>query len=275
MAVIGAVLGDIAGSQFEFERSNFLDWKNCDLFGPKCCFTDDTVMTLSIKKALDSGISYAEAMHEIGKKYSNCGYGGRFYYWINNQESKAYGSYGNGSAMRVSYVADYFDDLADVQNAAKRSAEVTHNHPEGIKGAVVTATCIWMAKNGKSRQEIYDYVLLQYPESVYECNIARDLESYRKNYVWNETCQGSVAPAMRCFYESDSYESFLRNVYSFKCDSDTLAAIGGGVAEEFYHGVGFDADEVLKKYLDDRLYGIITNSTWNKSSKNSSTQVLN
>lgn len=162
--------------------------------------------------------------------------------------------------MRVSYVADYFDKLEDVQEAAKQSAAVSHDHPEGIKGAVVTATCIWMAKHGRSKQDIYDYVLEQYPEDQYEYNIARDLDSYRKNYTWNETCQGSVAPAMRCFYESKSYESFLRNVYSFKCDSDTLAAIGGGVAEEFYHGVGFDADKILHKYLDKRLYEILKTS---------------
>lgn len=117
-----------------------------------------------------------------------------------------------------------------MQRVAEECAAVTHNNPEGIKGAVVTATCIWMAKHGKSQQDIYDYVLEQYPEDKYPFSIAKDLEYIRRNYDWDVSCQGSVPVAMRCFYESDSYDSFIRNVFSFDCDCDTICCIGDGVA---------------------------------------------
>ena len=134
----------------------------------------------------------------------------------------------------------------------------THNHPEGIKGAVVTAVCIWMARHGKTKEDIFQYVLEQYPAEKYEYSIAVPLDELEKIYQWNETCMGSVPAAMRCFYESDSYESFLRNVFRLKCDSDTLAAIGGAVAEEYYGWTGFyNEDELLKKYLDANLYNLV------------------
>jgi ADP-ribosylglycohydrolase len=145
-----------------------------------------------------------------------------------------------------------------MQEMAKKTAEVSHNHPEGIKGAVVTATCIWMAKHGKSKQEIYDYVLEQYPKDEYEYSIGYSLDEMRPRYKWDVSCQGSVPAAMRCFYESTDYESFIRNIYSLHCDSDTFGAIAGGVAEEFYHGFGsVDADKILKEYLTDELYEIL------------------
>ena len=135
---------------------------------------------------------------------------------------------------------------------------MTHNHPEGIKGAVVTAVCIWMARHGKTKEDIFQYVLEQYPAEKYEFSIAVPLDELEKIYQWNETCMGSVPAAMCCFYESDSYESFLRNVFRLKCDSDTLAAIGGDVAEEYYGWTGFyNEDELLKKYLDANLYNLV------------------
>lgn len=257
MAVIGAVLGDIAGSQYEFYRPNHLDWKHCELFTERCTFTDDTVMTLAIKKALQEGKDLTEMMREIGQCYPNSGYGGKFYYWIFGKDPKPYYSLGNGSAMRVSFVGEYFEDVSDVIREAEKTAMVSHNHPEGVKGAVVTAVCIWMARHGKTKQDIYNYVLEQYPAEKYEYSIDKNMEYLEKHYRWNETCMGSVPAAMRCFYESDSYESFMRNVFRLKCDSDTLGAIGGAVAEEFYQGVGFDAELILEKYLDERLYKIL------------------
>lgn len=257
MAIIGAILGDISGSQYEFDRPKDFDWINCELFTEKCTFTDDTVMSLAVKMAIDTGRDYAECMRALGKEYPYCGFGGMFYNWVLDDNSKPYGSYGNGSAMRVSYVADAFTDLSDVQREAEKTALVSHNHLEGIKGAVVTATCIWMAKNGKSKQEIYDYVLSEYPVEAYPWSIAKSLEEIRDDYKWNETCQGSVPVAMRCFYESDSYISFLRNVFSLPCDTDTLAAIGGGVAEEFYGKTGLKNEKIMEHYLDQRLSGIL------------------
>ena len=259
MAVKGAVLGDILGAQFEFDRPRNLDWKNVPLAeGDAIGFTDDTVMTLAIKKALVEGKDLVTTMVSIGREYPFAGYGGRFFNWINGSNHEPYNSWGNGSAMRVSFVGEYCDDYEKMQKMAEVTAAVSHNHPEGIKGAVVTATCIWMARHGKSKQEIYDYVLEQYPKANYEYSIAYSLDEIRPRYKWNESCQGSVPAAMRCFYESSDYESFIRNVFSLKCDSDTFGAIAGGVAEEFYHGFGsIDADGLLKKYLTRELLEIL------------------
>ena len=255
MSIVGAIIGDIAGSQFEFDRCK--DPDKCELFTEQCDFTDDTVMSLAVKYAIDNKIPFGDAMRRIGQKYQFCGYGGKFYSWMFSLNPRPYNSFGNGSAMRVSYVADHYNDLKDVQKVAKETALPTHNHPEGIRGAVVTATCIWMAKNGKGKQEIYDYVLFEYPEDKYKYSISRSIEELVPAYKWNETCQGSVPVAMRCFYESDSYESFLRNLFRLDCDTDTLAAIGGSVAEEFYKGTGLNNKEILNRYLDDSLLSIL------------------
>lgn len=255
MAIKGAILGDIAGSLYEFNRSS--DPENCGLFTKRSCFTDDTVMTLAIKKAIDNNLDYAAVMREVGKRYPNCGYGIRFSSWVSSNNMGPYNSYGNGSAMRVAYVADFYEELEDVRKYAKATAEVSHNHPEGVKGAVVTAVCIWMAKHGKSKEDIFNYVLEQYPADQYEYSIARSVDELEPCYRWNETCMGSVPVAMRCFYESSDFESFMRLLLRLDCDVDTLGAIGGGVAEEYYHGVGFDVDAVIAQYLDEYLSKIL------------------
>ncbi|RKM60361.1 hypothetical protein D6855_06465 [Butyrivibrio sp. CB08] len=292
MAIKGAVLGDILGAQYEFDRPRNLDWKNVALVGGDAIgFTDDSVMALAVKKAIvegaggsggsgaggaagadgaagaecgdgDRGCVSSEAlvktMVAVGRKYPFCGYGGRFFKWINGDKHEPYNSWGNGSAMRVAFVGEFYEDYEEMQKMAEVTAAVSHDHPEGIKGAVVTATCIWMARHGKSKQEIYDYVLEQYPKDDYEYSIAYSLDEIRPRYKWNESCQESVPAAMRCFYESSDYESFIRNVFSLKCDSDTFGAIAGGVAEEFYGGFGaIDADGLLKKYLTPELWEIL------------------
>ena len=260
MAVKGAVLGDILGAQYEFSRPYDLDWKNVPLIKKDMAgFTDDTVMTLAIKKALLEGRDLVQTMVEVGRRYPDCGYGGRFYSWINGSRQEPYGSWGNGSAMRVSFVGEYYDDYEEMQRKAAETAAVSHNHPEGIKGAVVTASCIWMAKHGRTKQEIYDYVLDQYPSDRYPYSIDHSLKELRKTYRWTEKCSDTVAPAMRCFLESTDYESFIRNVYSLKCDSDTFGAVAGGAAEEFYRGFGsVDAEKILRDYLTPDLYTILT-----------------
>ena len=259
MAVKGGVLGDILGSQYEFDRPHDLDWKNVPLLiEDKAGYTDDTVMILAVKKALQKNKDLVRTMVEVGRKHPNCGYGGHFYYWINGEDHSPYNSWGNGSAMRVAFVGEFYDDYEEMQKMAAKTAEVSHNHPEGIKGAVVTATCIWMARHGKSRQEIYEYVLAEYPKDAYQYSIAYSLDEMRPRYKWDVSCQGSVPAAMRCFYESTDYESFIRNIYSLPCDSDTFGAIAGGVAEEFYHGFGdIPAENILKEYLTDDLYKIL------------------
>ena len=258
MAVKGAVLGDILGAQYEFNRPRDLDWENVPLIDGYATFTDDTVMTLAVKKALLEGKDLVQTMVEVGRKHPYAGYGGMFYHWINSSEHEPYNSWGNGSAMRVSFVGEYYDDYVEMQKKAAETAAVSHNHPEGIKGAVVTATCIWMAKHGKTKQDIYDYVLEQYPPERYPYSINHSLAELRHIYQWTEKCSDTVAPAMRCFIESTDYESFIRNIYSLTCDSDTFGAVAGGVAEEFYGGFGdIDADTLLYNFLTDDMYSIL------------------
>lgn len=259
MAIKGAVLGDILGAQYKFDRPKDLDWEHVALLSDQGVgFTDDSVMSLAIKKALVEGKDLVETMVSVGREYPFCGYGERFYNWINGESHEPYNSWGNGSAMRVSFVGEYYEDYEEMQKMAEATAVVSHNHPEGVKGAVVIATCVWMAGHGKSKQEIYNYVLEQYPKEDYEYSIGYSLDEIRPRYVWTESCQGSVPAAMRCFYESRDYESFLRNVFSLECDSDTFGAIAGGVAEKFYKGFGnIDAEGLLKTYLTPDLYEIL------------------
>ncbi len=257
MAVIGAILGDISGSQYEFHRPENLDYDHCQLFTNECRFTDDTVMTLAAKLSIKDKIPFADAYRKLGRKYPNAGYGGNFKSWLLKGSEGAYNSFGNGSAMRCSYIGEYFNSEKEVAEWAARSAECTHNHPEGIKGAVVTAVCIYMARTGASKEEIYKYALHNYPSEHYEYGVDREIRDYRDSYKWDVTCQGSVPAAIRCFLESGDYVSFLRNVYSLPCDMDTLCAIGGGIAEEFYGGTGLDEDGLLRRYLDDDLYSIV------------------
>lgn len=180
MAVIGAILGDIAGSQFEFNRPENLDYKHCELFTNRCSYTDDMIMTLAVKKAILADADFTKTMREVGQPYPYSGYGGRFYEWMYGENPKPYNSFGNGSAMRVSFVGEHFDALEDVISMAEKSAEVTHNHPEGIKGAVVTAVCIWMARHGKTKEDIFQYVLEQYPAENMNTALLSLLINWRK-----------------------------------------------------------------------------------------------
>lgn len=257
MAIIGAILGDIAGSQYEFQRPKDLDWKKCELFTDNCFFTDDTVMTLATKLAVKNNIPFTDSYRRLGRKYPNAGYGGMFDSWLRWDDEKPYNSFGNGSAMRCSYIGEHFNTEKEVIEWATKSAECTHNHPEGIKGAVVISMCIYMASTGASKAEIFNYVKRQYPKDFYKYSVEYELDEYRDTYRWDVTCQGSVPVAIRCFLDSEDYESFLRNVYSLPCDMDTLCAIGGGIAEEFYHDTGFDEEWLLKNYLDEDLYKIV------------------
>ena len=159
--------------------------------------------------------------------------------------------------MRVSPVVDFFDTLGSVSQYAENSAACTHNHAEGIKGAVVTAVCGFMAKIGASKKEIEEYALKQYPDGSCLYPVSMTLDEMRKECGWDTTCQGSVPVAIRCFLDSEDYESFLRNVLSIRCDTDTLCAIGGGIAEEFYHETVPNADKLLRNYLPKGLYDLV------------------
>lgn len=254
MAIIGSVLGDIVGSLWEFNRTEDIDWKHVKLFTEENRFTDDTVLTLATKYALERSVPFEFAYHAFGNAYPDAGYGSAFCIWLINDEMKPYNSYGNGSAMRISPIIEFCKTKDEVIQTATRSAQCTHDHPEGIKGAVVTAVCGWMARNGASKKEIKKYAIHEYPEDSYRYSAALPLSIIRKDYTWNDFCQGSVPVAIRCFLESEDYESFLRNAIGLKGDADTLCAIGGCIAEEFYGTTGFDNERLLRQYLDKKLY---------------------
>lgn len=251
----GAIIGDIVGSRFEFDNHKSKDFT---IFTPQCFFTDDTVMTLAVAKALnkyetitdydDFKQTLIKSMHEVGIRYPYCGYGGRFLSWIMNRRTEPYNSFGNGSAMRVSPVSWYAKSLAEAEKLAKATAEVTHNHPEGIKGAVSVAGAIYLARSGKSMAEIKEYVSRFY-------KIDFTLDQIRSTYGFYETCQDSVPQAFEAFFESVSFEDAIRNAISIGGDSDTIAAITGSVAEAFY-GISDKLKETAVSYLDERLLKI-------------------
>lgn len=262
MAIIGAILGDIAGSRWEFGRPDDLNWETVPLFTNQCMFTDDTVLTIATKEALITGSPFEDVYHSFGNAYKDCGYGGSFMDWLHRNDKLPYNSFGNGSAMRVSPVVDLSLDMSQLIYNATRSAYCTHSHPEGVKGAIVTATCGWMAKHGASKREIEEYATKMYPAEKYKYPTSMSLSEMRNVYKWSVTCQGSVPVAIRCFLDSDNYESFLRNVISLKCDTDTLCAIGGGIAEEYYKTTGFDNEKLLRQYLDPFLFQYVQDEVY-------------
>jgi type I restriction enzyme M protein len=249
--MVGAIIGDIVGSIYEFDN---IKTKEFELFDKECNFTDDTVMTLAVGKAIhdykggDFKKHLIETMHEVGNEYPDCGYGGLFLDWMIHKETKPYNSFGNGSAMRVSAVGWYAKTLEEAEELAKLTAEVTHNHPEGIKGAVSVAGAIWLARNGKTKDEIRKYV-----SQYYTLNFT--LDEIRPTYDYEITCQKSVPQAIQAFLEAEGFEDAIRNAISIGGDSDTVAAITGSIAEAFY-GVDDDIKETALSYLDDYLLDI-------------------
>lgn len=249
--MIGAILGDIIGSPYEFDRGT--KSKDFPLFSTKSTYTDDTVMTLAVgltfldaqPSASDDWILriLANRMRQFGKMYPNAGYGGMFRRWLRNPEHQAYNSFGNGSAMRVSSVAWLYNDIDAVRHAAKLSAEVTHNHPEGIKGAEATASAIFMARTGHSKGEIKEYIVREFG---YALN--RTCDEIRPGYFHTETCMETVPEAITAFLEGDNFEDVIRTAVSLGGDCDTLTAIAGSIAEGFY-GV----PEYLKEECHKRL----------------------
>ena len=233
----GAILGDIIGSPFEFDRGD--KTKEFDLFTKGCDFTDDSVMTIAVGEALlavgpQATVKEIEEavvtnMQDWGKRYPYAGYGGRFRYWLRERNPKPYGSYGNGSAMRVSAAGGLYDSLERTREVARATANVTHNHPEGIKGAEATASAIYMARNGSSKEEIKEYI-----EKEFHYNLDRTLDEIRPGYHMDETCQRTVPEAIIAFLESKDFEDAIRNAVSLGGDTDTLGAVTGSIAEAFY-----------------------------------------
>lgn len=253
--MLGAIIGDIVGSRFEWNNNRS---KQFDFLTYKCSVTDDSIMSLAIAKALlESKADYSDLpenavkyMQGIGRYYPDCGYGARFRDWMHSDNPKPYGSYGNGSAMRVSACGFVANSLEEVKQLSKAVTEVTHNHPEGLKGAEATAVAIYLARSGKNLLEIRDYVTKNY----YPLNFT--LDGIRDSYEFNESCQDTVPQALEAFFESKNFEDAIRNAISIGGDSDTLAAITGGIAEAYY-GIPTEIRKHALTFLDERLLKIL------------------
>ena len=255
--MLGAIFGDIVGSVYEF--GNTKDY-NFRLLSHGSRPTDDTCMTLAVAKALmaswgqdDDAVRAAvvKNMQELGHRYPRAGYGGMFSRWLKKRDPKPYNSFGNGSAMRVSPAGWLYRTLDETLHAAKLTAEVTHNHPEGIKGAQAIAAAVFLARAGAEKEEIIHYIA-----DTFDYNLFRSLDQIRPHYKFDVTCQGSVPEAILAFFESDGYEDAIRKAVSLGGDSDTIACMTGAIAEAFY-----GMPEKLKKealgHLDSNMYKIL------------------
>lgn len=269
--MLGAIIGDVVGSVYEW---NNIKTKDFELFKPNCFFTDDTVMTVAVAKALletrekqsesrikkrkfgavmyeHKKVSFKEEliqqMQAFGRIFPDAGYGGMFRRWLESENPQPYNSFGNGSAMRVSPCGYIAVELDEALALAKASAEVTHNHPEGIKGAQAVAAAIFLARCGKTKDELKKYI----EENFY--SLDRTLDEIRPNYKFDVTCQGTVPPAIQAFLESTDFEDAIRNAISLGGDSDTLAAITGSIAWAYYRQFGTPISPDLQK-IQEKVY---------------------
>lgn len=255
--MIGAILGDIIGSRFEF--NNVLS-KDFELLTDDCCFTDDTVMTCAVAEALmrsapngyaDLSQVAVETMHEVGRHYPACGYGGHFFQWMLGDDWTPYNSCGNGSAMRISAVGDVATSVDEAKRLSYAVTAITHNHPEGLKGAEAAAVAKVLLKQGMSKEDLRGYVEKNYYE------MPMTVKDYQKAWTGHgkEICQVTMPQAFTCFFEGESFEDVIRNCISIGGDSDTIAAIAGGIAEAYY-SIPEDLSNQLEHYLPPRLMKI-------------------
>lgn len=243
--MLGALLGDIVGSIYEF---NPIKTKEFILLSKDSFFTDDTVLTVATMDALISGRSFGVVYKEYARKYPDSGFGGMFRKWAFGGTSDPYNSFGNGSAMRVSPIAWAFDDLDEVLGWAAKSAEVTHNHVEGIKGAQAVAAAIFLARKGNTKDEIKKYV-----ENNFGYALGRTVKEVRESAEFDETCQISVPESIIAFLDSNSTEDAIRNAVSFGADADTQACIAGSIAEAYYKDISEVLADEITKYLTNEL----------------------
>jgi ADP-ribosylglycohydrolase len=240
--MLGAIIGDIIGSTREF---NGIKTKDFELFPIDSTFTDDSVLTFATAHAILNKKPFDKTYKDYYFKYPDRGFGGMFVQWTFMKDYKPYNSFGNGSAMRVSPVGWIFDNLEDTLDLAKRSAEVTHNHPEGIKGAQAVASAIFLARNKKSKEEIRQYL-----EQEFDYDLSLTIDEIRNTSFFNETCMISVPEAIIAFLDSDSFEDAIRNAISLGADADTQACIAGSIAEAFYD-IPSDLKDMAMSYLND------------------------
>ena len=246
--MLGAIVGDVIGSFFEHSRLKVYDF---DLFYPRSKFTDDTVMTLAVAEWLMSSADKSKddlvrIMQDFGCKYPGAGYGYRFNLWLNSEDPQPYGSWGNGSAMRVSPVGLYADTLDEALELAKVTAEVSHNHPAGIAGAQAVAAAVWMARNGHSKEKIREYIMCRF-----NYDLTRTIDEIRPTYQWDVSCQESVPEAIIAFLDGKDFEDVVRLAVSLGGDADTQAAIAGSIAACVYPIPKWIAEECLKRLTPD------------------------
>ena len=251
----GAISGDMIGAPYEFDRSP--KTKDFPLFSRLSGFTDDSVMTVAVAEALmdafgqdDEAVKTAlvQSMKKWGMRYPGAGYGGRFYHWLFSDQTEPYNSFGNGSAMRVSSAGWLCDTLDETRHMARLTAEVTHNHPEGIKGAETTASAIYLARTGRSKEEIKAYLIREFGY-----DLSRTCDEIRPTYFHVESCQQTVPEAITAFLEGIDFEDVIRTAVSLGGDCDTLTCIAGGMAEAFFGMPEFIKEEVRKRLPADML----------------------
>ena len=251
--MLGAIAGDIIGSVYEHFNIKSTEFP---LFRPESRFTDDTVLTIAIADSILNGEPYAQKLKEYYRHYPRAGYGFHFAQWASSDNAEPYNSWGNGSAMRVSPVGFAFGTLEEVLDQAASTAEVTHNHPEGIKGAQATASAIYLARSGSAKKEIAKFI-----QDRFGYDLSESLDSIREYYTFDVSCQGSVPQAIIAFLESNDYEDAIRKAISIGGDSDTIACIAGGIAEAFYGGIPESIELEVIAALDERLSKIIAKFT--------------
>ena len=247
--LLGAIAGDVIGSVYEFAGQKEYEFP---LFRKRSKITDDSVLTIAVADAILHDKSYLDCIREYALRYPHSGFGGYFRRWMHSSDPGPYNSFGNGSAMRVSAVGWAFDTLEEVLLEAERSAAVTHNHPEGIKGAQATAVCVYLARMGGSKEEIKQEVITRFGY-----DLERTLDEIRPSYKFNEICQETVPEAIIAFLESDDYEDAVRKAISLGGDADTLAAITGAIAEAYYGGVPVELVEEVMKRLPPELKSVV------------------
>ena len=247
--MLGAICGDVIGSAYERNPVKTTDFP---LFCAECRFTDDTVLTVAVASALLHGRDYAEELRHFARAWPDAGYGGAFLCWMRNDCAGPYGSWGNGSATRVSPVAHAFHSAEEVLAEARKSAEVTHDHPEGIKGAQAVALAVFLACEGADKESIREEI-----GGRFGYDLDRSLEDIRPTYRFDVSCQGSVPESIIAFLESSDVESAIRNAVSLGGDSDTMAAIAGAIAEGYYQGVPKPLAAGVKRQLPSEFINIL------------------
>lgn len=243
--MIGAIAGDIVGSVYEWDN---IKTKEFILFAERSSFTDDSILTIAMADCILHGTPYIDNLKKFYRLYPDGGYGGMFRRWAQSENSKPYNSWGNGAAMRIGPVGYAYDDLDTILRKAEEFTEVTHSHPEGIKGGQATACAIFLARTGKSKTEIKEVI-----ETTFEYDLSKHVDEIRPSYRFDVSSQGTVPQAIRAFIDSSDFEDALRTAVSLGGDSDTVACITGGIAQAFYRGVPESIQSKVYAILDERL----------------------